>query len=96
MTEFALKSKIEQRLYIEALLHCLDRQALTPSEILKDLQDIVAQMGSSGFDIRNDILPRGEAILIAYRQGSRDKEEATDALLGLLPTNVGHPTEIAQ
>lgn len=89
MSEFVLKTETERRLYVEALLHCLDHQTLTTHEVLQDLQDILTDDNNIQMPARVGTLPRGEAILIAYRQGSRDRADATEALLGLINSAAG-------
>lgn len=82
MVEFVLKTETERRLYIDALLHCIDHGTLAEKDVLHDLEALLNQgIEAEDESASRSVLERLSGILASYRNGNRDRENAGAVLL---------------
>ncbi len=80
---FHLKTEIERKLYIQALLQCLERGTLTAEELLNDFNTIILTIARAGIIEDRRLQRRIEGILAAYKCHAIDLDEASTGVLSI-------------
>ncbi|MBP2160457.1 MULTISPECIES: hypothetical protein [Asticcacaulis] len=82
MVEFVLKTETERRLYVDALLHCLDHGTLAKEEVLRDIEALIQQnVWAEDKERLRALMSRLEGIVVSYLRGNRDRDNAACILL---------------
>ncbi len=84
MTEFVLRTRTERRLYVEALLSCLDRDTLTAQQACQDILDIGRTGNLQTESAERSISTRIDGIIAAYLAKTIDERIAIKNLAQVL------------
>ena len=84
MTDFILRTSTERRLYVEALLTCIDRGTVTAQQACQDIQDLCRTAKVLPDDAVRLFSRRIDGIIAAYRARTIDARVARSNLVQLM------------